>query len=78
MGRKIELKYLFGILYACLVMSLVAGVLVQSFTPFHADFVWQEIPVFSAIYGFLGCIIIIVVSKALGQHWLQKEEDYYD
>jgi hypothetical protein len=78
MGRKIELKYLFGILYACIAMSLIAGVLVQFFTPFHADFVWQEIPGFSAIYGFFGCIAIIVVSKALGQHWLQKEEGYYD
>jgi len=78
MVRKIELKYLFGILYVCLVMSLVAGVLVQLFVPSHAAFVWQEIPVFPALYGFFGCIAIIVVSKALGHHWLQQEEDYYE
>jgi len=78
MERKIELKYLFGILYACIAMSRIAGVHVQFFTHFHADFVWQEIPGFSAIYGFFGCVAIIIISKALGHHWLQKEEDYYD
>lgn len=74
----IEKKYLFRMLYVCLVASVLAGVLVHLFMPSHAAFVWQEIPGFSAIYGFVGCILIIVVSKALGHYWLQKEEDYYD
>ena len=72
-----EKKHLFGILYGCLVASVAAGVLVHVHEPSHAAFVWQELPVFSALYGFVGCMLIIVVSKALGHHWLQKEEDYY-
>ncbi len=63
-------------LYVCLAASVLAGVLVHSHE--HAAFLWQEIPGFSAIYGFIGCILIIVVSKALGHHWLQKGEDYYE
>jgi uncharacterized membrane protein YbhN (UPF0104 family) len=78
MGRRIKQKYLFSILYACIALSLIAGVHIQFFTPFHANFLWQEIPGFTAIYGFFGCITIIIVSKALGHHWLQKEEDYYE
>ena len=78
METKMGQKYLFSILYVCLAMSILAGVLVHLFIPSHAAFRWQEIPGFSAIYGFIGCILIIVVSKALGHHWLQKEEDYYD
>ncbi|MCW3141091.1 MAG: hypothetical protein N2V72_02760 [Methanophagales archaeon] len=78
MGIKMEQKHLFGILYVCLVMSILAGVLVHLFIPSHAAFLWQEIPGFSAIYGFIGCILIIIVSKALGHYWLQKEEDYYE
>ncbi|HID19560.1 MAG TPA: hypothetical protein EYP28_01260 [Methanophagales archaeon] len=77
MGIKMEQKHLFSILYVCLAVSMIAGVLVHLFIPSHAAFVWQKIPVFSAMYGFIGCILIIVVSKALGHHWLQKEEDYY-
>ncbi|MBK5190983.1 MAG: hypothetical protein JJE19_05775 [Methanosarcinales archaeon] len=75
---KIEMKHLFWMLYVCLLVSIVVGVLYQLSPHFHAIFVWQEIPGFSAVYGFIGCILIIVVSKALGHHWLQKEEDYYE
>ncbi len=76
MEVKIEQKHLFGILYVCLVVSILAGLLVHSHEPTHAAFVWQA--VFSAIYGFIGCVLIIVVSKEIGHHWLQKEEDYYE
>ncbi|HDN68462.1 MAG: hypothetical protein ACXQT6_05345 [Candidatus Methanospirareceae archaeon] len=84
METKKRQKQLFGILYACLAASVVAELLVPLLSPplsheqAHAAFVWQEIPGFSAIYGFVGCILIIVVSKALGHRWLQKEVNYYD
>lgn len=39
---------------------------------------WDRIPLFYAFFGFAGCIAIIVVSKALGKAFLQKEEDYYE
>jgi hypothetical protein len=78
MGIKSKQKLVWGILYVCLAASVVAGVLVELYMPTHAAFFWEEIPVFSAIYGFIGCILIIVVSKALGHYWLQKGEDYYE
>ncbi len=78
MRMEIEKKYLFRMLYVCLAASVLAGVLVHFYGHVHAAFVWQEIPGFSAIYGFVGCILIIVVSKALGHYWLQKEEGYYE
>ncbi len=71
-------KYLFSIFYVCVAASVLAGVLVHVFISSHAAFVWQKIPGFSAIYGFVGCILIIVLSKALGHHWLQREEGYYE
>jgi hypothetical protein len=43
----------------------------------HPHFWWEKIPVFDAVFGFLGCILIVLGSKALGHHWLQKDEDYY-
>jgi len=70
----------FGILYVCLAVSILVEVLIRFFNvaDMHAAFIWEEVPGFSAIYGFIGCILLIVVSKALGHHWLQKEEDYYE
>ena len=31
-----------------------------------------------AIFGFVGCVAIVVVSKLIGHYWLQRKEDYYD
>jgi len=48
------------------------------FRPEHPHFWWEKIPAFDAIFGFAGCILIVVGSKALGHHWLEKDKDYYD
>jgi hypothetical protein len=44
----------------------------------HALHWWHELPGFDLVYGLVGCLAIIVVSKALGKVWLQRPEDYYD
>lgn len=75
---KETMKYLFRILYICLFLSILAGFGVNFYLSPHHYFVWEDLPVFSALYGFIGCILIILGSKALGHRWLQKEEGYYD
>jgi hypothetical protein len=42
------------------------------------EFIWDKIPGWSAFYGFVSCIVLIIVSKALAHAWLYKEEEYYD
>jgi hypothetical protein len=39
---------------------------------------WEQVPGFWAIYGFVGCVLIIVGSKAIGGILLQRKEDYFD
>lgn len=58
-----------------LVLCIMVGFFIQ---PDHTIFWWEEIPVFYAIYGFIGCVLIVIVSKELGHHLLQREEDYYE
>jgi hypothetical protein len=41
-------------------------------------FLGRDIPGFYALYGFVSCIVIVVVSKWLGKHWLQRAEGYYE
>ncbi len=70
MGKT--LKY---ILFISCGVSILIGLF---FRPEHVHFWWEKIPAFDAIFGFLGCIVIVLGSKALGHHGIQKDEDYYD
>jgi hypothetical protein len=59
--------------------TLALVVVIDFFLPRpYLHFFWDSIPGFSAVYGLFSCILIIVVSKALGKLWLSKPEDYYD
>ncbi len=37
-----------------------------------------RLPVFFALLGFVGCMVIILLAKFLGSLFLRKGEDYYD
>jgi hypothetical protein len=43
----------------------------------HPVFAWHALPGFDLGYGFLGCALIVVMSKALGRAFVQKPESYY-
>jgi len=45
----------------------------------HAIYIWDKIPGWGAFYGFISCVLIILVSKFLGhQGGIMQDEDYYD
>ena len=44
----------------------------------HAAFIWDAIPGFGAVYGFVCCVLMIIVFKFIGHEWLMKKEGYYD
>ena len=70
MGKTLRYIFFIGI-----GVSIVIGL----FIPHEqVHFWWEKIPAFDAIFGFLGCIVIVLGSKALGHHGIQKDEDYYD
>lgn len=41
-------------------------------------FFGDKIPGFWSFFGFIACVLIIVVSKWIGHLWLMKDENYYD
>ena len=65
-------------LYVCLLLSILAGFFVHLYLHPEVHFFWDRLPVVSALYGFIGCIVIILGSKAIGHLWLQRREDYYE
>lgn len=58
--------------------ALIILALLDLFVEKHPHYGWEHLFGSYAIYGFLSCIFIIVVSKMLGKFFLQKPEDYYD
>ncbi len=44
----------------------------------EAHYLWEKVPVFDLLFGFLGCIVLILFSKGLGHRFLERPEDYYD
>lgn len=66
------------VLWILLGLTLVASVVADFVGPSkEVSHVW-DYKAFFALYGFLGCVVIVYVSKWLGKHWLQRPEDYYD
>ncbi|MFQ5442455.1 MAG: hypothetical protein ACE5EB_07010 [Thermodesulfobacteriota bacterium] len=62
------------------VFFIILGLLVIAdfFVPKHPHYGWERLPGGYAIYAFLSCVVIVVVSKVLGRLWLKKKEDYYE
>jgi hypothetical protein len=62
--------------YLSLVLIVVADFLVPRA---HTEYLWERLPGWSALYGFVSCVLLIFVSKFLGhQGGLMRREDYYD
>lgn len=47
-------------------------------TSSHGTSWWAHVPGFFALFGFLGCIGLVFLAKALGKFWLQRSERYYE
>jgi hypothetical protein len=44
----------------------------------HAHTTIERLPTFWSIFGFLGCVLIIIGSKWFGHAGIMTREDYYD
>jgi len=44
----------------------------------HAHTAIEHIPGFWAVFGFVACVLIIIVSKWYGHRGIMTREDYYD
>jgi len=61
------------------IVSLIFFLVLSFFTPTdEVHFFWEKLPIFNVLFGFVGCIVIIVGSKVLGRLFIQKDEDYYE
>ena len=60
-------------LYAVCALSLLADFFVDR----HVDHPWEVLFGFYSLYGFVACVILVLVAKEL-RKVLMRDEEYYD
>jgi len=79
-----EKKYLFDnprnvkILLGCFYASLVVLLLIEFLLNKHPHFGWEAWPEFFAVYGFVACVVLVIVAKYFLRPLVKRDEDYYD
>lgn len=62
-----------SLLAAVTLVSLVA----ERFAHHKHHYWFHDIPGFFVLYGFVGCVAIVLLSKWFGKTFVQRDEDYY-
>ncbi|OUS23492.1 hypothetical protein A9Q99_27770 [Gammaproteobacteria bacterium 45_16_T64] len=61
------------VFYVICGMLVVADFIVHR----HIYHDWENIPAFYAIYGFVGCVVLVLIAKEM-RKIIMRGEDYYD
>ena len=60
------------------IAALVVGSLIaERFVHHHHDYWFHHVPGYFVMYGFIGCVAIIFLSKWYGKYGVQRDEEYY-
>ena len=74
--RTYPKKLFWRLYFICMTVSLILGFIWLHSHRFHYHFAFQKIPEFFAILGLFGCMLLILIAKALGI-FIVVDEDYY-
>jgi hypothetical protein len=72
--RPLVLRLAVGILAALVLLDAVPGMVNKE----HAHTWAEHLPGFWALFGLIGCVLLVVLSKGFGHRGISKREDYYD
>ena len=61
------------VLYAACGISVVAELFVHR----HVDHAWERLFGFYAVYGFVACVLLVLIAKEM-RKVVMRDEDYYD
>ena len=71
---KTVIRCAVGLLGLLALLDAIPGVVDKE----HAHTAAEHLPAFWCAFGFLGCAVIVLVSKAFGHAGIMTREDYYD
>ncbi|WP_440873797.1 hypothetical protein [Thalassotalea sp. PLHSN55] len=68
-----NIKRLMQIFYVCCVVLVILDFVIHRHTMHEWDKLWAFYP----IYGFVGCVVLVIVASWM-RTFLMRREDYYD
>lgn len=68
-----NIKRLLNIFYLCCAILVILDFVIHRHTMHEWDSLWAFYP----IYGFVGCVVLVIVAKWM-RTFLMRAEDYYD
>lgn len=71
--RPRNVRRVIWLLYVACAISFLA----DAFVDRHIDHPWEALFGFYGIYGFVACVLLVLVAKEL-RRVLMRKEDYYD
>ncbi|MFC6635725.1 hypothetical protein [Microbulbifer taiwanensis] len=71
--RPDNIRLVLRIFYGICALLVAADFVVHR----HTEFRWEGLPAFYPLYGFVGCVILVIVAKWM-RSFLMRPEDYYD
>ena len=71
-------KILVGLFFACAIFVAVDIVFAVTEFDKHPYFKWEKWPGFYAIYGFVACVLLVLIAKHILRPLVMRSEDYYD
>jgi hypothetical protein len=69
-----NVKRLLYIFYTCVILLLVTDLFYHK----HAIFAWEGYFGFYSVYGFVACVILVILAKYVLRPLVMRKEDYYD
>jgi hypothetical protein len=73
-----HLKTVIRVCYVVLALLVIVDALPFIVHKEHAHTAAEKLPAFWSVFGFIGCVVIILASKAFGKMGVMQREDYYD
>ena len=69
---------LIGLFSCCFLVVALDFLFISENINKHAYFAWENWPGFYAIYGFIACVLLVLISKYILRPLIKRDEDYYE
>jgi len=69
-----NVKRLLYTFYTCVILLLVVDLVYHK----HTIFPWEGYFGFYSVYGFVACVILVILAKYVLRPMVMRKEDYYD